>query len=117
MYFVVNSLTKKKEQEYLFHLSYRDMLTDLYNRNRYMEAIRAYQEGHRIKVGVAFIDVNGLKKVNDRYGHEAGDALIRKTASCIHSLFPETAFRIGGDEFVIILHNVEKSILRKQSRI
>lgn len=107
-FFITNSLTKKKEQEYLFHLSYRDMLTGLYNRNRYMEAIRAYQKGHRIKVGVAFIDVNGLKKVNDRYGHEAGDVLIRRTAACIQSLFPEQSFRIGGDEFVIMQHTVEK---------
>ena len=112
-FFITNSLTKKKEQEYLLHLSYRDMLTGLYNRNRYMETIRSCEENHSPRIGVAFIDVNGLKKVNDCYGHEAGDVLIKKTAECIQSVFPEQAFRIGGDEFVVILPNVEKQIFEE----
>lgn len=52
-------------------------------------------------IGVAYIDLNGLKKMNDVYGHEAGDALMCKAASAIAAVFPESAFRVGGDEFVI----------------
>ena len=81
-FFITNSLMKKKEKEYLRFLSYRDMLTGLYNRNRYMETVNEYQENHCESIGVAFIDLNGLKKINDWYGHEAGDRMIRKTASC-----------------------------------
>ncbi len=107
-FFITNSLMKKKEKEYLRFLSYRDMLTGLYNRNRYMETVNEYQENHCESIGVAFIDLNGLKKINDWYGHEAGDRMIRKTASCILQFFPENSFRIGGDEFVIVIRDVKQ---------
>lgn len=105
-FFITNSLMKKKEQEYLRYLSYRDMLTGLFNRNRYMERVNEYQKNRCENVGVAFIDLNGLKKINDWYGHEAGDRMIRKAASCILKLFPEDSFRIGGDEFVIVMADI-----------
>lgn len=120
-FFITNSLTKKKEQEYLMYLSYRDMLTGLYNRNRYMETVHNYQKQNSTNVGVAFIDLNGLKKINDWYGHEAGDLLIKKTADCILKLFPENSFRIGGDEFVIVMRDMVETdfeemiqVLRKE---
>ena len=53
--------------------------------------------------GVAYIDLNGLKQINDNMGHEAGDRLICDAAKEILRTFPENSYRIGGDEFVIIL--------------
>ena len=80
-FFVTDSLTRKREQEKLKYLSYRDMLTELFNRNKYIEVLERYKNRHVEKVGVAFIDLNGLKKVNDQKGHEAGDELIRNAAA------------------------------------
>ena len=45
---------------------------------------------------------NGLKKINDLQGHQAGDALIRRTAECLLQAFGKKAYRIGGDEFIVI---------------
>lgn len=52
--------------------------------------------------GIAYFDLNGLKKINDLQGHQAGDALIRRTAECILQAFGKKAYRIGGDEFIVI---------------
>lgn len=101
-FFVSSSLERKKEKEHLKYLSYRDMLTNLYNRNRYMEVLHRYQKQKAQDTGVAYIDLNGLKKLNDQKGHEAGDQLIRDAAAIIAEIFPEQVYRIGGDEFVII---------------
>lgn len=107
-FFVTNSLEKKKEQDYLEYLSYRDMLTKLYNRNKYIEILDANKNKRVEKVGAAYIDLNGLKKVNDQQGHEAGDALIKKAGSIIASFFLENSYRIGGDEFIILMMPVEE---------
>ena len=113
-FFVTNSLEKRKEQEYLEYLSYRDMLTKLYNRNKYMEVLSAYKAQPPKRIGVAYIDLNGLKKINDEQGHEAGDALIRRAGSTIGGVFPENSYRIGGDEFVVLmLETDEKEFFEK----
>ena len=100
-YFIINSLERKERQQQLENLSCRDMLTGLYNRNKYIMVVEAYEGKKLHNIGVAHIDLNGLKKRNDEYGHEAGDELLRQTASAIKKIFPGKAFRVGGDEFVI----------------
>ena len=101
-FFISCSLERKKEKEYLKYLSYRDMLTNLYNRNRYIELLDVYKKRKAVCTGVAYIDLNGLKQINDQKGHEAGDEHIRAAAAIIAEIFPEQAYRIGGDEFVVI---------------
>lgn len=106
-FFLTNSLATKKQQEQLRYMSYRDMLTYLYNRNKYIEVLDSYQ-GKTIKnVGAAYIDLNGLKQINDKLGHEAGDNFIQSAAKVLSSVFPGKAYRIGGDEFVIMQADIE----------
>ena len=105
-FFVTNSLDRKKQQAYLEKLSYRDMLTGLYNRNRYIERLEAYKQVQDQQIGAIYIDLNGLKKVNDEQGHRAGDELIVRAAGTIAGIFAEDAYRVGGDEFVVILLDV-----------
>lgn len=107
-FFVTNSLDRKKQQAYLEKLSYRDMLTGLYNRNRYIERLEAYKEVQDQQIGAIYIDLNGLKKVNDEQGHRAGDELIVRAAGTIAGIFAEDAYRVGGDEFVVILLDVSR---------
>lgn len=107
-FFVTNSLDRKKQQAYLEKLSYRDMLTGLYNRNRYIERLEAYKQVQDQQIGAIYIDLNGLKKVNDEQGHRAGDELIVRAAGTIAGMFAEDAYRVGGDEFVVILLDVSR---------
>ena len=86
-FFVTNSLDRKKQQAYLEKLSYRDMLTGLYNRNRYIERLEAYKQVQDQQIGAIYIDLNGLKKVNDEQGHRAGDELIVRAAGTIAGIF------------------------------
>lgn len=107
-FFVTNSLDRKKQKAYLEKLSYRDMLTGLYNRNRYIERLEAYKQVQDQQIGAIYIDLNGLKKVNDEQGHRAGDELIVRAAGTIAGIFAEDAYRVGGDEFVVILLDVSR---------
>jgi diguanylate cyclase (GGDEF)-like protein len=99
-------------------LSSIDVLTGLYNRNKmntYMDEI----EKTKSKLGVVFLDINGLKKVNDVLGHLKGDALIKRAAHTLKSVFDTIPiFRSGGDEFIIILDDIsEEEIIHYIERI
>lgn len=107
-FFVTNSLERKKQNAYLEKLSYRDMLTGLYNRNRYIERLEAYKQVQDQQIGAIYIDLNGLKRVNDQLGHRAGDEMIVRAADTIAGMFAEDAYRVGGDEFVVILLDVSR---------
>ena len=115
-YFLADSLKAKERKACLQYMSYRDMLTTLYNRNRYIQVLEGMQAKTVIKTGVAYIDINGLKRVNDLYGHEAGDRLIINTARSMLAILPENAYRVGGDEFVLICFDMDEKIFRSKVR-
>lgn len=108
-YFIINSVERKERQQLLETLSYRDMLTGLYNRNKYIQVLEANEGKILHDVGVAYMDLNGLKKMNDEKGHEAGDQLIRAAADALTDVFPGRAFRVGGDEFVIAQEGISEN--------
>jgi diguanylate cyclase (GGDEF)-like protein/PAS domain S-box-containing protein len=102
-------ITELKHAEQLAQsLAYADPLTGLPNRRMLMErltqSLLRAQRFHRA-LGLIFIDLNHFKQVNDQWGHETGDELLRQVAerlrSCIRAC--DTVARIGGDEFVILL--------------
>lgn len=90
-------------------LAHRDDLTGLYNR-RYFNArlSEALSEADRagFRVGLLYMDLNRFKRVNDKYGHRAGDLLIQKVAQRLHSLESKGVIvsRLGGDEFTVMLY-------------
>lgn len=88
--------------------SYEDSMTGMFNRSRFnLEMERgAFERCEHL--GVACLDINGLKAVNDRDGHRAGDDLIRRTANHIRRIFDGKAYRTGGDEFLILDDEREK---------
>ncbi len=97
-----------QRQRELEQLVYRDELTGLYNRRGMDTEVRRLQaraNSLQQKLNVLFIDVNGLKQINDRLGHAAGDAALLETADVIRHGFGEhaVAARIGGDEFAVFL--------------
>ena len=95
---------KKAEEEVLF-LSYKDQLTGLYNRRFYEEELKRVDIPENLPLTLVMVDVNGLKLTNDAFGHSMGDLLLIKAASAISAVCTKeaTAARIGGDEFVLIL--------------
>lgn len=107
-YFLMLAIRRSEDEETLRRLSYHDTLTSFYNRNRYIKDIEAL-EGKTHSLGVVFLDVNGLKEINDHLGHDAGDQLLKRCAQTIRSVFPSGSFyRIGGDEFVILCTNIRE---------
>ncbi|MGE6555752.1 sensor domain-containing diguanylate cyclase [Exiguobacterium artemiae] len=96
-----NMNAAKVKQQELEQLCQRDTLTGLYNRHAFDCLIEEIISSEAIPLGVLTLDLNDLKRVNDRFGHIAGDALLQQTALCL-SRFSQEAFRLGGDEFVIV---------------
>ena len=92
----------------LLRLSYEDTLTGLHNRNRFNREFSRLQEGQLTRLAVACFDLNGLKEVNDRFGHLAGDDLIRRAGRQIQQVFPQLAYRVGGDEFVVLSEDLDR---------
>ena len=100
---IAEAVTKAKMYN---EISEKDMLTGLKNRRGYQTVLDGCYEDE--KVGIAFVDVNSLKYVNDNEGHEAGDNLIKRVAGILKEAAPEAiACRISGDEFVCIIRNAE----------
>ncbi len=84
-------------------LSLFDELTGLQNRLSYSNRIASIKENFNSSlICISFIDINGLKEVNDVYGHSKGDELIISCANLLKLVFDENAYRVGGDEFIII---------------
>lgn len=106
----------KQAEQHLKFLSEHDSLTNLYNRVHYAHEIQALEHSNNdMDLSCIFIDINGLKEMNDQYGHEAGDRLIVATANLLKMLTQNTTFtvsRIGGDEFVILMPEAPEPILQ-----
>lgn len=89
----------------LQQMSFIDSLTGLYNRNQYSIVISKLEENPPVQLGVIYADVNGLKRVNDKLGHEYGDLLIQWSSDILSYYVDEPIFRLGGDEFIALIEN------------
>ncbi|MHB8125219.1 MAG: HD domain-containing phosphohydrolase [Desulfitobacteriaceae bacterium] len=100
---------RKKAEEEILYLSYHDKLTGLYNRRFYEEEIKRLDTERNLPISIIIGDVNGLKLVNDAFGHDKGDELLQKAAAAIQSACrtDDIVARWGGDEFVILLPKTE----------
>ncbi len=96
---------KKKEQDKILQLSYRDSLTGLYNRRYYEQVKQTVDSEPYYPLTLVLGDVNGLKLTNDAFGHDAGDQLLKKVAAVFRKTCREGDIitRIGGDEFILLL--------------
>lgn len=97
---------EKRREERLIQKSNIDELTDLLNRNAYEDAIRSLSDDN-VSENTVFVsmDVNGLKDMNDKFGHGEGDKFLKGAADCIKRTIGKygNVYRTGGDEFVAII--------------
>lgn len=108
--FILNITPLKKAQESNLYISYHDLLTGLYNRRYSEEIIKRTDRVENLPISVVLGDVNGLKLVNDAFGHHTGDAILKKGADVI-SVSSEgrgIVSRWGSDEFMLILPNTSE---------
>lgn len=114
VFFVSESMNRKQQEQKLKAMSYLDSMTHIFNRNALIERIDKIKESQNKDIGIAYFDLNGLKKINDLQGHLEGDAVLKKTAYLINECFPRKAYRFGGDEFVVLSVDVKEASFIKQ---
>ncbi|MDY8108631.1 sensor domain-containing diguanylate cyclase [Fulvimarina sp. 2208YS6-2-32] len=96
---------RKKAEAYLEYLGKHDVLTGLRNRSFFDDELQRLERCGPHPVTVIVADLNGLKPVNDKLGHAAGDMLLRRAGEVLREAVsaPQQAARIGGDEFVVLM--------------
>lgn len=115
---LVTDISKYKQAELrLEQMAKTDALTGLFNRRAGIEALEALYSKCKSKktpLTVCFADIDGLKRINDTYGHGAGDNMIRMAAGILKNNVEDSGFvcRLGGDEFVLILPGFKESEAR-----
>jgi diguanylate cyclase (GGDEF)-like protein len=98
----------RRLRDELAHLASHDGLTGVANRRQVLDRFAAMAAGSGTSMGVVFCDVDGLKAINDTYGHAAGDAVLTAVASRLAATIRshDDVGRIGGDEFVVLLDRI-----------
>ena len=104
--FITNAYAQRQEHASLTHLAYADGLTNMPNRAK-ADKLLDDLDASDLDYCIISVDLNGLKTVNDKFGHPSGDKYIKDFAKVLTTTFDETGFcaRIGGDEFLVILED------------
>lgn len=103
---ITREITTRKEMECkLQYYALHDKVTGLYNRSYFEEKIKQLTDSRQVPIGLIMCDIDGLKLVNDTFGHQAGDELLISAVGIIESCLTEMdeVARVGGDEFAILL--------------
>lgn len=111
---IFSDITQRKAaEEKISFLAYHDQLTALPNRELFYDRLSQAMSQARRKCGslaLLFLDLDGFKAINDNYGHEAGDNILKTTANRLLASIrkADTVARLGGDEFAVVLYEIEK---------
>jgi len=102
----------------LEHAALTDGLTGMHNRRYFDDALKEYlQEFTRIDrpIGLMILDLDYFKQVNDTYGHDTGDEVLRSVAACLKDMtrYHDIVARLGGEEFAIVAPNMELDVLSR----
>lgn len=101
---------RKATEDQLIYLNFHDALTGLYNRAYFEDALKRLDVPRNLPISVVTVDLNGLKLVNDTFGHQEGDALLKLAASVLKNACraDDIVARVGGDEFTILLPKTDE---------
>ena len=111
---VMRNISERKDVEKsIYRLAFRDSLTNLPNRRSFMNKLRTEMVDKKLsksKLSVFFIDLDNFKQINDQWGHDTGDTVLKEASRRIRSVIRPTdiAARFGGDEFVVLLKDVRE---------
>jgi diguanylate cyclase (GGDEF)-like protein/PAS domain S-box-containing protein len=107
---VAMAVHRKRGEERLMYMSIHDPLTGLYNRAYFEDELARLERSRKFPVSVLVADLDGLKRINDQYGHAAGDQVLCQAARLLQSAFraEDGLARIGGDEFAVLLPEVDR---------
>lgn len=103
---ILKDITERKMyEEKIKYMSFHDYLTGLYNRAFFDEELARLNVGRNLPLSIVLGDINGLKIINDAYGHDRGDELLIRIADILRECFRKSDIisRWGGDEFIILL--------------
>lgn len=115
-YIIANELQKRLLTEALTKKGYQDPLTGLNNRLAYDEMLD-HLRGKEFPVGVGFLDINGLKWINDTLGHDMGNKVIQKICTILNEhIEQQYIYRISGDEFVMIWPDVDYKVFMSAAK-
>lgn len=112
------TMTLSQRSETLEQAALTDALTGMHNRRYFDDALREYiEEFRRINrpVGLMLLDLDHFKQVNDTYGHDVGDEVLRAVATCLKGVtrYHDVAARLGGEEFAVVAPNMDGERLTK----
>lgn len=106
---------EREQEKRMRYLSHHDSLTELYNRRYFDQNLQQLMEDFTPPLSIVLGDVNGLKMINDVFGHEEGDRHLIRIAKLFQRIFPKefTLARVGGDEFAVILPETSMPMAEK----
>lgn len=107
------AVQKHRAEEHISHIAHHDQLTGLINRHLFPDRLAqamVLAKRHNKKAALLYVDLDRFKQINDNFGHQAGDAVLKEVSRRIKATIrgSDTVARMGGDEFVIIIHDVTK---------
>ncbi|MCR4791714.1 MAG: GGDEF domain-containing protein [Lachnospiraceae bacterium] len=118
-FFLASEIYDYQSMNRLQRMSTIDELTGVMNRNAMNNRVNTLNAGkvdESGSIGVVFADLNGLKKVNDLEGHQAGDLLLKNASMALQNVFiGDEIYRAGGDEFVIFLPGADRECIDKKA--